>query len=160
MSNDSQQIVSKAWNFAHVLRDDGLSYMGARSRITFLLFLKMADEQAKLAGAKPSIIPKGKKGERYDWQALLDKDGEALETQHRATLEFLSRQPGMLGEIFKKARPDIYEGPLAKSAAESLKGAGQYFTPRELFPSPMSSRRRSPTTCRPPWSSSRLSLPS
>jgi hypothetical protein len=27
MSNDSQQIVSKAWNFAHVLWDDGLSYL-------------------------------------------------------------------------------------------------------------------------------------
>lgn len=27
MSNASQQIVNKAWNFAHVLRDDGLSYM-------------------------------------------------------------------------------------------------------------------------------------
>ncbi len=25
MTNDSQQIVTKAWNFAHVLRDDGLS---------------------------------------------------------------------------------------------------------------------------------------
>jgi hypothetical protein len=24
MSNTSQQIVNKAWNFAHVLRDDGL----------------------------------------------------------------------------------------------------------------------------------------
>lgn len=24
-NNDSQQIVNKAWNFAHVLRDDGLS---------------------------------------------------------------------------------------------------------------------------------------
>src|SRR5688572_21082299 len=69
----------------------------------------------------------------------------------------------MLGEIFKKARQeiqnpatpkrlivdliepeqwmlmqadvkgDIYEGLLAKSAAESPKGAGQYFTPRELI---------------------------
>ncbi len=27
MTNDSQQIVNKSWNFAHVLRDDGMSYM-------------------------------------------------------------------------------------------------------------------------------------
>mgnify|MGYP000075105983 CR=1 FL=1 len=27
MNNATQQIVNKAWNFAHVLRDDGLSYM-------------------------------------------------------------------------------------------------------------------------------------
>ena len=157
-NNSTQQIVNRAWSFAHVLRDDGLSYMGYTEQITFLLFLKMADEQAKLPGAKTSFVPKG-----YGWAELIDKDGEALETQYRTTLEHLSRQPGMLGEIFKKARPDIqnpatlkrlivdliepqdwlaleadvkgdiYEGLLAKSAAESPKGAGQYFTPRELI---------------------------
>lgn len=156
--NATQQIVNRAWSFAHVLRDDGLSYMGYTEQITFLLFLKMADEQAKLPGAKTSFVPKG-----YGWAELVGKDGEALETQYRTTLEHLSRQPGMLGEIFKKARPDIqnpatlkrlivdliepqdwlaleadvkgdiYEGLLAKSAAESPKGAGQYFTPRELI---------------------------
>ena len=42
--SDSQQIVNKAWNFAHVLRDDGLSYMAYTEQITFLLFLKMAEE--------------------------------------------------------------------------------------------------------------------
>jgi len=47
MSTDTQQIVSKAWNFAHVLRDDGLSYMAYTEQITFLLFLKMADEQTR-----------------------------------------------------------------------------------------------------------------
>ncbi len=105
--NATQQIVNKAWSFAHVLRDDGLSYMAYTEQITFLLFLKMDDEQTKLPGKRPSVIPKGTKGERYDWAALLDKDGEALEVQYRKTLEHLSRQPGMLGEIFKKARPDI-----------------------------------------------------
>jgi len=98
-ANATQQIVNKAWSFAHVLRDDGLSYMGYTEQITFLLFLKMDDEQTKLPGKRPSIIPRGKKGERYDW--------EALEMQYRATLEHLSSQTGMLGEIFKKAQPDI-----------------------------------------------------
>jgi hypothetical protein len=51
-NNATQQIVNRAWSFAHVLRDDGLSYMGYTEQITFLLFLKMADEQAKLPGAK------------------------------------------------------------------------------------------------------------
>ena len=45
MTNDSQQIVNRAWNFAHVLRDDSLSYMAYTEQITFLLFLKMANEQ-------------------------------------------------------------------------------------------------------------------
>jgi len=44
MSNDSQQIVSKAWNFAHVLRDDSLSYMAYTEHLAFLLLLKMADK--------------------------------------------------------------------------------------------------------------------
>ncbi len=158
MSTDSQQIVSKAWNFAHVLRDDGLSYMAYTEQITFLLFLKMADELTKPPYNRLAIVPK-----KYSWDALLKLDGDELETQYRHCLEELAKQPGMLGEIFKKARPDIqnpstlrrlivdliepvkwssmdadvkgdiYEGLLAKSAEESPKGAGQYFTPRELI---------------------------
>src|SRR5947207_5463934 len=149
MSNDSQQIVSKAWNFAHVLRDDGLSYMAYTEQITFLLFLKMADEMTKPPYGRPPIVPA-----RYGWESLLKLEGDALETHYRHVLEELGRRPGMLGEIFKKARPDIqnpatlrrlmvdliepvqwttleadvkgdiYEGLLAKSAEESPKGAG------------------------------------
>ncbi len=47
MNSASRQIVNKAWNFAHVLSDDGLSCMACTEQITFLLFPKMADEQAK-----------------------------------------------------------------------------------------------------------------
>ena len=45
MSTASQNIVNKAWNFTPVLWDDGLSYMAYTEQITFLLFLKMADER-------------------------------------------------------------------------------------------------------------------
>jgi type I restriction enzyme M protein len=158
MSNVTQQIVAKAWNFAHVLRDEGLSYMAYTEQITFLLFLKMADEQTKPPHNRKPLVPK-----RYDWPSLLAKDGDELEAHYRHCLEELGKQPGMLGEIFKKARPeiqnpailrrlivdlidkeqwfsmqadvkgDIYEGLLSKSAEESPKGAGQYFTPRELI---------------------------
>jgi type I restriction enzyme M protein len=158
MSNDTQQIVSKAWNFAHVLRDDGLSYMAYTEQITFLLFLKMADEQTKPPYNRPPMVPA-----KYGWESLLKREGDELEAHYRHVLEELGKQPGMLGEIFKKARPeiqnpatlrrlivdlidverwssmqadvkgDIYEGLLARSAAESPKGAGQYFTPRELI---------------------------
>jgi type I restriction enzyme M protein len=159
MSNaTSQQIVAKAWNFAHVLRDEGLSYLAYTEQITFLLFLKMADEQTRPPYNRKPLVPKG-----YDWPSLLAKDGDELEAHYRHTLEHLATQPGMLGEIYKKARPeiqnpailrrlivdlidketwfsmqadvkgDIYEGLLSKSAEESPKGAGQYFTPRELI---------------------------
>jgi len=65
-NNDSQQIVSKAWNFAHVLRDDGLSYMAYTEQITFLLFLKMADEMTKPPYSRSPIVPA-----KHGWQTLL-----------------------------------------------------------------------------------------
>jgi type I restriction enzyme M protein len=71
MSNATQQIVARAWNFAHVLRDEGLSYMAYTEQITFLLFLKMADEQTKAPFNRKPLVPKGK-----DWPSLLAKDGE------------------------------------------------------------------------------------
>ncbi len=174
--SDSQQIVNKAWNFAHVLRDDGLSYMAYTEQITFLLFLKMADELTRPPYNRPQIVPAG-----LDWPSLQNRDGDELEVHYRHILEELGRKPGMLGEIFKKARQDIqnpaalrrliteligaetwstmeadvkgdiYEGLLAKSAAESPKGAGQYFTPRELIKAIVDVMRPQPedTVCDP-----------
>jgi type I restriction enzyme M protein len=157
-NNDAQRIVTKAWSFAHVLRDEGLSYLAYTEQITFLLFLKMADEQTKPPYNRPSIVP-----EKYGWQSLLKREGAELESHYRRTLEELGKADGMLGEVFRKARADIqnpstlrrlmvdliepekwvsmdtdvkgdiYEGLLSKSAQESPKGAGQYFTPRELI---------------------------
>jgi len=56
MSNPNA-LVQKLWNYCNILRDDGLSYGDYVEQLTFLLFLKMADEQAKEAyvkGAEPS----------------------------------------------------------------------------------------------------------
>jgi len=176
MSTDTQQIVNKAWNFAHVLRDDGLSYMGYTEQITFLLFLKMADELTKPPYNRKPIVPP-----EFGWGSLLKLEGDELEVHYRHILGELSRKPGMLGEIFKRARQeiqnpatlrrlivdlidterwssmeadvkgDIYEGLLAKSAAESPKGAGQYFTPRELIKAIVDVMRPQPddTVCDP-----------
>src|SRR3984893_7110722 len=104
MSTATQQIVAKAWNFAHVLRDDGLSFMSYTEQITFLLFLKMADEQTRPPYNRPSIVPAG-----LDWPSLLARDGDDLEVHYRHVLEQLGREPGMLGAIFKKARPEIQD---------------------------------------------------
>ena len=41
-------IVQKLWNYCNILRDDGLSYQDYIEQLTFLLFLKMADERQKL----------------------------------------------------------------------------------------------------------------
>ena len=174
--NPTTQIVNRAWSFAHLLRDDGLSYMAYTEQITFLLFLKMAHERTQPPWSQPAIVPRG-----LDWPSLLARDGEALETHYRRILTELPRRGGMLGEIFKKARQeiqnpatlkrlivdliepedwmsmradvkgDIYEGLLAKSAQESPKGAGQYFTPRELIRAIVDVMRPGPddTVCDP-----------
>lgn len=176
MPIETQQIVNKAWNFAHVLRDDGLSYMAYTEQITFLLFLKMAHEQTKPPYNRLAIVPP-----TLGWESLLKLDGHELEAHYRKILEELGKKPGMLGEIFKKARQDIqnpatlkrlivdlieperwvsmeadvkgdiYEGLLARSAAESPKGAGQYFTPRELIKGVVDVMRPGPddTVCDP-----------
>jgi type I restriction enzyme M protein len=156
MSNP-QQLVQKLWNYCNILRDDGLSYGDYVEQLTFLLFLKMADEQAKPPFNKPSPIPKG-----FGWDALLKLDGDELESHYRHTLEELGKRPGMLGIIFRKGqnkiqdpaklrrlivdlidkeewsslsadvKGDAYEGLLQKNAEDVKGGAGQYFTPRPL----------------------------
>jgi type I restriction enzyme M protein len=157
VTNDSSTIVNKLWNYCHVLRDDGVSYGDYVEQLTYLLFLKMADEQTKPPYNKPSTIPEG-----FDWRTLLLKDGDALEIQYRNTLEKLAREKGMLGDIFRKAqnkiqdpaklkrlismideetwtgldidvKGEIYEGLLERNAQDIKSGAGQYFTPRPLI---------------------------
>jgi type I restriction enzyme M protein len=79
MSNASQQIVNKTWNFAHVLRDDRVSYMAYTEQITFLLFLKMAHEQTLPPYNRRPIIPAP-----LGWQSLLAVDGDELEVELKA----------------------------------------------------------------------------
>ena len=154
----STALVQKLWNYCNILRDDGLSYGDYVEQLTFLLFLKMADEQTRPPFNKSSPIPKGK-----DWPALLAKDGDELEVHYRHTLEELGKCTGMLGLIFRKAqnkiqdpaklrrlivdlidkeqwsslgadvKGDAYEGLLQKNAEDVKGGAGQYFTPRPLI---------------------------
>ncbi len=158
MSNPAPQLVQKLWNYCNILRDDGLSYGDYVEQLTFLLFLKMADEQSRPPFNKPSPIPKGKV-----WPALLPSDGDDLEIHYRHTLEELGKRSGMLGVIFRKAqnkiqdpaklrrlivdlidkeqwsslsadvKGDAYEGLLQKNAEDVKGGAGQYFTPRPLI---------------------------
>lgn len=157
MANESSTIVQRLWNYCNVLRDDGVSYGDYVEQLTYLLFLKMADEQTKPPFNRPSTIPSG-----LDWDSLLKKDGDALEVHYRHILESLGKGKGMLGVIFRKSqnkiqdpaklkrlvelindetwvgldidvKGDIYEGLLQKNAEDVKGGAGQYFTPRPLI---------------------------
>jgi len=115
MSQTQSQIGTRVWSYAGVCRDDGLSYMAYVEQLTFLLFLKMADEQTKPPYKLPNPIPKGKdisgggrgKPVAYDWESLRSRDGAELYQHYRDALEFLSTQPGLLGTIFKEAECKI-----------------------------------------------------
>ncbi|MEQ8190065.1 MAG: class I SAM-dependent DNA methyltransferase [Candidatus Eremiobacterota bacterium] len=157
MSTEATTIVQRLWNYCNVLRDDGVSYGDYVEQLTYLLFLKMADEQTKPPFNRQSIIPDG-----LDWKSLVCRDGDALETHYRHILESLGKEHGMLGVIFRKSqnkiqdpakfrrlielingetwsgmdidiKGEIYEGLLQKNAEDIKSGAGQYFTPRALI---------------------------
>jgi type I restriction enzyme M protein len=99
-------IVQKLWNYCNVLRDDGMSYGDYVEQLTYLLFLKMADERTKSpyqpasgAGKSKSIVPIN-----YDWPSLLKKDGNELFEHYRDTLRNLGKEKGLLGLIFMKSQ--------------------------------------------------------
>ena len=156
MTGQASDIVQRLWNYCHVLRDDGVSYGDYVEQLTFLIFLKMADERERELH-QDSRIPR-----EYGWQSLAEKDGDELEAHYRRALEKLGTQNAMLGVIFRKAqnkiqdpaklrrlvemigsetwsamsadvKGDAYEGLLQKNAEEVKSGAGQYFTPRPLI---------------------------
>ncbi len=145
-------VVQKLWGFCHVLRHDGIDYGDYIEQITYLLFLKMADE-------KSIGLPEG-----YDWKTIKEKSGTELIDYYVDLLRKLSKESGLLGDIFNSAlsrftnpvnlkrlinlidetewtsldidvKAAAYEGLLEKAASEGKKGAGQYFTPRILIQS-------------------------
>ncbi|OGM11967.1 restriction endonuclease subunit S [Candidatus Woesebacteria bacterium RBG_16_34_12] len=143
-------VVNKLWGFCHILRQDGMDYGDYVEQLTYLLFLKMAEE-------KKVVIPK-----EYSWAVLKTKSGTDLTDFYSDLLRGMAKQEGLLGAIFTEAlskftkpvnlkklidlideidwsslgvdvKAEAYEGLLEKSASEGKKGAGQYFTPRVLI---------------------------
>lgn len=111
------EIISKVWNFANVLRDDGVGYGDYLEQITYLLFLKMADEFNKPPYNKGLKFPvlkneKGaqiKDGDICDWPTLSGKRGAELETFYNQLLRSLSSEKGILGQIFTKSQNKIQD---------------------------------------------------
>ncbi len=143
-------VVNKLWGFCHVLRHDGIDYGDYIEQLTFLLFLKMADER----GVE---VP-----EQADWPYLRKQSGSDLLDAYIEALRTLGKERGLLGDIYSGSQnrftnpvnlqkliglidetewtaidTDIkaaaFEGLLEKAASEGKKGAGQYFTPRILI---------------------------
>ncbi|WP_395942955.1 N-6 DNA methylase [Brevundimonas sp.] len=151
MSHDS--VVQKIWGLCHILRGDGVSYHEYISELTYLLFLKMAEETGT-----ENLLPIG-----YRWNDLAAFDGDDLLSFYREMLTFLGGHANseVVRRIYAfpttvfshsenlKAVIDgiskiewhsvsademgrLYEGLLAKNSQDSRSGAGQYFTPRAL----------------------------
>ena len=156
-------ITKKIWNIAGVLRDGGVSMSDYLEQLTYLLFLKMVDEDAQLPDElrwknwEKIAMPKD-----CSWQQLASKSGKEQFDDYKNILDALSEKTGMLGEIYRGAqnkiqtpaslsnvikmidgiswidlsedvKGDIYEGLLEKIAQDTKSGAGQYFTPRPLI---------------------------
>jgi type I restriction enzyme M protein len=155
MSSIASKLIQRVWNYAHVLKDDGLAFMDYTEQITYLLFLKMVGEKGTAGGGE---IPS-----RYSWDVLknIEDNARRLERYHQG-LRKLSECPGLIGLIFTKpqskindpaklhllikmidsedwsrldvdVKGEVYEGLLARNAEDVRGGAGQYFTPRPVI---------------------------
>src|ERR1044072_6947322 len=101
MKKTASAIAQRVWNYAHVLRDDGLGYLEYTEQITYLRFLKLASEQRESKG--PYDIPR-----RYTWGGLRAiSDNRRLKEAYDRALKSLSRKPGLLGLIFTKPQSKI-----------------------------------------------------
>jgi type I restriction enzyme M protein len=158
-------VANKLWGFCHTLRHDGIDYGDYIEQITYLLFLKMANE-------KELSLPKG-----TDWVHLRQHSGTDLADAYVDALRTLGKQPGILGDIYSGAQSrfsnpvnlkklisliddtewttldvDVkaaaFEGLLEKAASEGKKGAGQYFTPRLLIQTIVRCMKPDPRTSR------------
>lgn len=153
---NTQTLTKKVWNLATTLAGQGIGFTDYITQLTYLLFLKMDDENVQTFG-EDSAIPEG-----YRWADLIDLDGLDLVKQYEATLEELSGQDNLIGTIYTKAQNKIdkpvylkkvislineeswlvmdgdvkgaiYESILEKNGQDKKSGAGQYFTPRSLI---------------------------
>ena len=153
---NTQSLTKKVWNLATTLAGQGIGFTDYITQLTYLLFLKMDDENVQTFG-EDSAIPEG-----YRWVDLIDLDGLDLVKQYEATLEELSGQDNLIGTIYTKAQNKIdkpvylkkvitlineeswlvmdgdvkgaiYESILEKNGQDKKSGAGQYFTPRSLI---------------------------
>ncbi|WP_421475902.1 N-6 DNA methylase [Agrobacterium tumefaciens] len=148
-----RNIVQKIWSLCHVLRGDGIGYHQYVSELTYLLFLKIAEE----SGAE-RLLPLG-----YRWANLVGRESDGLLAFYQEMLTHLgnhaesdairaiyafpttvfSHSENLKAVIDGIAKIDwvdlegdrfgqIYEGLIEKSSQDVRSGAGQYFTPRAL----------------------------
>jgi len=85
-ANSLSDIVQKLWGFCHTLRHDGINDGDYTEQLTYLLFLKMADERA-------AKIPKD-----CDWNSLKHLSGTQLTVHYAGILRKLREAGGLLAD--------------------------------------------------------------
>lgn len=149
---DTSDVTRRLWSLCSVLRDEGVTYHEYLNELSYLLFLKLADE-LKIE----QLIPRESR-----WQALRSAPpSEALSTYERTLVSLSTADSQIVREIYADSSTkvrnsaslykligeidaidwyrakqnglgDVYEGLIEKNAQESRYGAGQYFTPRPV----------------------------
>ncbi|MEP4038972.1 N-6 DNA methylase [Pseudophaeobacter sp.] len=148
-----ENVVQKVWELCHILRGDGVSYHQYISELTYLLFLKIAEENKT-----ENLLPPGCR-----WNDLVTHQDDDLLEFYQLTLTQLgtSAQSETIrsiytfpttvfshsenlravidgiadiawGDVSSDRFGEIYEGLVEKISQDVRSGAGQYFTPRAV----------------------------
>ncbi|MFF5272126.1 N-6 DNA methylase [Streptomyces sp. NPDC000133] len=115
-------LVNRLWSYCELLRHSGVSTLDYVEQLTYLLFLKMADEKAKLPARyrknepKEPLVPAG-----LDWASLMTRSAESLLDHYEFILEELGQRKGtMLGEVFTNASNKIQEPAVLERLIKDL----------------------------------------
>ncbi|AYH07330.1 MULTISPECIES: N-6 DNA methylase [Pectobacterium] len=148
-----EAIVQKIWSLCNILRGDGITYYQYVSELSYLLFLKIAQENGS-----EKLIPKGYRWvdlESHEEDGLLgfyqemlthlgaNVDNEVIRAIYAFPTTVFSHSENLKAvidgiskiewhQIGKDRFGDLYSGLIDKSAQDTRSGAGQYFTPRSL----------------------------
>ncbi|WP_326723515.1 type I restriction-modification system subunit M [Streptomyces sp. NBC_00243] len=117
----ANRLAAKLWEYCNVLRDSGLSTAEFVEQLTYLIFLKMADEIAidRFIETKerPDIAPAG-----YDWKSLTEKTGPDLGDHYRMVLaELAMEDPATtVGTLFAGSQNRISNDDLLRKLIVNL----------------------------------------
>ena len=100
-------VVGKLWGFCHILRHDGIDYGDYIEQITYLLFLKMADERGIDLPTYTEFNAQTGQAEQIscDWPYLRKQSRHAADRHTTSKLlTQLGKEHGILGDIFAGAQ--------------------------------------------------------
>lgn len=148
-----ESIIQKIWSLCNILRGDGITFYQYVSELSYLLFLKIAQENGS-----EKLIPKGYRWadlESHEEEGLLgfyqemlthlgaNAENEVIKAIYAFPTTVFSHSENLKAvingiskiewyQIGKDGFGDLYSGLIDKSAQDTRSGAGQYFTPRSL----------------------------